>query len=375
MKIVVAPKEQMTHLHFLQDGFEEIAQKVKYFYPNEHPIIMADERVAHLYYKSIQGPFLDLGINPIWILHPSGEGSKSIQGYQRLLELLDRQDIHRRRPIIALGGGVTGDLVGFVAATMLRGMPLIQVPTTLLSMIDSSIGGKVAINTPLGKNRAGAFYPPEHVFFALEFLQTLEAADLHSGFGELLKHAILDGEEHFAWLRRNVLNCCSEKTVLEREDLLTLLQEEMIKKSLAVKQRIVEEDPFEKGRRALLNLGHTVGHAIEGVLGMGKGWSHGGCVALGLLAELSWSVEHLGLCSSEIDRIEQTMIRLGMNTQVPNISRAELLAFMNSDKKRTVNHLRFVGMADFGEAKVVELPIQKGSELLNHLERWIIRAP
>ena len=236
-------------------------------------LIITDETVAKLHLEKL---LIELkSFDPVIFTAPSGEKAKTFEVYYAALSTALENRLDRKSVILSFGGGAVGDLSGFVAASFMRGIPFIQVPTTILAH-DSAVGGKVAINHPLGKNMIGAFHQPEAVFYDLEFLKTLPAHEIRSGFAEVIKHALIDDSNFFDWLKDNV------------EDLQTLPMEllsESLIKGIKVKGKIVGQDEKETGIRAYLNLGHTLGHAIESEMGYGN-FTHGEAVMIGMIFAL-----------------------------------------------------------------------------------------
>ena len=246
------------------------------------------------------------------IIHPRGEIAKSLTSYTDVLTKIEQSNLHvdRQTPIIALGGGVTGDLAGFVAATLLRGLPFIQIPTTLLAMVDSSVGAKVAINSMVGKNRIGSFYPPTFVYISMHFLYTLEDKEWRCGIGEILKYALLIGSSYWK-LCFQLIETVSKNTYISEQNIP--IWKEMIHQSILYKNTIVRSDPFEQNIRKSLNLGHTIGHVLERTL-LDKAHqtsqtnyrlepndipTHGECVCFGICWELRFMIEQ-GFCDPGI---------------------------------------------------------------------------
>ncbi len=283
-----------------------------------------------------------------WIEVPDGEEHKTLESWQRVVAeiLAGRPD--RRTVVFAFGGGVIGDLAGFSAACVLRGLPLVQVPTTLLAMVDASVGGKTGVNTPAGKNLVGAFYQPAGVWAALDTLRTLPERELQCGLGEIVKHAILAGEVGLAALEDSA-------AALRRGEPAALAA--AILASIAVKARIVERDPAEHGERVLLNLGHTLGHAIESTAGYGR-YSHGTAVAIGTMA-----VARLGVGggfpvdSRFVDRLERLFRSLGLPVHTPNeLPDPALIEAMGFDKKRERGMVKLVIPVAPGDVRVRLVP-------------------
>jgi 3-dehydroquinate synthase len=241
-----------------------------------------------------------------------------------------------------LGGGVVGDVAGYAAATYRRGVPLIQIPTTLLSQVDSSVGGKTAINHPAGKNMIGAFYQPQAVIVSLEMLESLPDREFHAGLAEVIKYGAIMDEAFFVWLEENVEN-------LLRRDYDALGY--AVERCCASKAEVVEGDETELGLRALLNFGHTFGHAIEAGLGFGK-WLHGEAVAVGMLLAMRMSVLSDFVPQSDCDRLRALLVRVGLPVEAPNLGRDNYLGLMGFDKKVLDGKLRLILLKQLGRAYV-----------------------
>ena len=245
---------------------------------------------------------------------------------------------NRDTTVIALGGGVVGDIAGFAAACYMRGVAFIQVPTTLLAQVDSSVGGKTGVNHPEGKNLIGAFHQPQLVLIDTDTLETLPDRELRSGLAEVIKHAAICDAEFFVWLEANM-------AALLAKDAKALAH--AIKRSCEIKAAVVSEDEKEQGKRALLNFGHTFGHAIENCLGYGE-WLHGEAVATGMVMAAHLS----GLGQEEVGRLRDLIVAAGLPVIAPAISADELRAAMGMDKKVQNKALRFVLLKSIGEAFV-----------------------
>jgi 3-dehydroquinate synthase len=286
-----------------------------------------------------------------------GEGSKTLENVSSLLSDLAKEKLARSSVLIAVGGGVIGDLAGFVAATYLRGINFVQVPTTLLAMVDSSVGGKTGVNLPEGKNLVGAFYQPKLVVADLDTLKTLPAKEFAAGMAEVIKYGAI---------KDKVLFDLVAKGVKPDDDNL----DEIVEKCVAIKARIVENDEFEtKGERALLNFGHTIGHAIENATGY-KAYLHGEAISLGMRAAAWLSVWQAGLPESDARRIESALIANHLPvTLKPDVDRAAILSALGNDKKVATDGrnrwvlLRNLGIAESGFTLSPEL-VAKGIELL-----------
>ena len=302
-------------------------------------VVITDTRVGSLYgptaHRSLkQAGFLtnDLQVEP-------GEASKSLEVLGGVYHRLAEGSVGRDAVIIALGGGVVSDLAGFAAATWMRGIPFAVCPTTLEADVDASIGGKTGINLPGGKNLIGAFHHPVLVAIDPACLQTLDARDVRAGLAESVKHALIDSESLFAW---------HEARVADILDLKPEVTTELILHNLRIKAGIVEQDPYEQtGRRMLLNLGHTIGHAIEACCGYAL--RHGECVALGMVAACRLS-QDLGLLdSSTVTRVERLLHRFGLPLKLPQpIATADIMRAIDKDKKVRGGKPRFVLLEGIG---------------------------
>lgn len=282
-----------------------------------------------------------------WVELPDGEQFKTLETWQGAVKgILDARP-DRKTAVLAFGGGVVGDIAGFAAAATLRGLPVVQVPTTLLSMVDSSVGGKTGVNTAHGKNLVGAFHQPRLVWAALDTLATLPARELRCGLGEVLKHTILESEEALTELELAT-------TALASASPSALAP--MVARSVRLKARIVEQDPQEQGVRATLNLGHTLGHAIERVAGYGE-WSHGEAVALGVVAICRHAL-HRGLAADPAlaGRVTSLAAGLGLPTVLPDSLATEaLVEAMGFDKKRERGMVRLVIPLSAGNVQLLSV--------------------
>ena len=273
------------------------------------------------------------------ITFPSGERSKTRDSWARLTDTLMERGFGRDSGIIALGGGVTGDLAGFVAATYMRGIPYLQVPTTLLAMLDASVGGKTGVDTPQGKNLVGAFHPPAAVIADPRTLTTLPDRDYRAGLAEAVKHGLIADRAYFEWMEINA-------TALGSRGLDTLTQ--LIRRSVEIKAEVVSGDERESGRRAILNAGHTVAHALEQASGYTL--PHGEAVALGLVVECELA-EQLGVATAGLrKRVAGLLGRLGLPQQLPpRLERNAVLGSMSADKKNRGGQIHFALAAQLGE--------------------------
>ena len=276
------------------------------------------------------------GFDPHLALIAAGEGNKTLATVAGLYDAFVAARLDRRSAVLALGGGVAGDVAGFAAASYLRGVPFVQMPTSLLAMVDASVGGKTGVDLPQGKNLVGAFKQPALVLMDVETLRTLPSEEFRSGLAEIVKHGIIADQGLFE--------------VMEGRAVLSL--SELVQRAVQVKVDVVQQDPFEQGRRAVLNLGHTFGHALETLSHYEL--RHGEAVSIGLVLAAQLSA-HLGLCSeSLVVRVSDALKRLGLPIAPPRVAPQEILAAMQTDKKRTGNHLRFVLPRTIGDVTLVD---------------------
>ena len=315
--------------------------------------IVTNTTVAALYLDQLAGALRVRGVDVISIVLDDGERYKDWATLNRIYDALLERRCDRKTTLIALGGGVVGDLAGFAAASFMRGIPLIQVPTTLLAQVDSSIGGKTGINHPLGKNMIGAFYQPRLVLADTAVLETLPPRELSAGMAEVIKHGLIRDGAFFAWLEQNM-----EKLLACDQDALA----HVVRRCCEIKAAVVAEDERETGVRALLNFGHTFGHAIESGLGYGK-WLHGEAVAAGMVMAADLS-RRMGLIArADVERIIALLKRARLPTAPPDIAPERLLKLMGVDKKAEGGKVRFVLLDGIGAASiradVPDVPLQQ----------------
>lgn len=312
--------------------------------------VISDDNVAPLYGERTRAALAGAGFDVVEQVIPAGEPSKCFAEYARLVQAMAAGGLDRRSAIIALGGGVVGDLAGLVAATLYRGIPVVQVPTTVLSMVDSAIGGKTGINIEAGKNLVGAFWQPRLVLADTDVLATLPGRERRAAFGELVKYGLLDSEDLYQAVASLTTN--------------TEGIPEVIRRCAAVKSWIVARDEREQtGERALLNLGHTVGHAIEAAAGYGE-LLHGEAVGLGLVASCRVSAR-LGLCDPALEtRVVGTLRAAGLDADVDPWLRPEVLDRIGVDKKRTGKGIRFVTVQSVGACSTTQLTLSELSRIL-----------
>lgn len=324
---------------------DELGARATALFPDKkRAAIVCDTTTAGLYGERALERLRSAGFHTELISVPAGESSKSLSHSANVLSAMARAGLDRKSFVVALGGGVIGDLAGFCAAIYQRGVPYIQMPTTLLSMVDSSVGGKTGVNLPEAKNLVGAFHQPALVLADTSTLDTLPLEVRNEGFAEIIKHAAIRDAAMFDLI---------EEAAVGQGDLPAL-----IARNVAIKARIVEEDEFETiGTRALLNFGHTLGHAIEAAAGYGgeAGYLHGEAIALGLRAAAWLSVEKAGLPAAAADRITRALARFGLPLTLPDkacFSDDSLLQIARSDKKYDQGRIRFVLLRALGDAFV-----------------------
>jgi len=276
------------------------------------------------------------------IVLPDGESFKDWGTLQKIFDALLAQGADRKSVLIALGGGVIGDMVGFAAACFMRGIRFIQVPTTLLAQVDSSVGGKTGINHPLGKNMIGAFHQPVAVIADLDTLKSLPPRELSAGLAEVIKHGAIADTEFFEWIEahhRELLNCDSNA------------MSHAVERSCEIKSAVVAADEKESGIRAILNFGHTFGHAIESGLGYGE-WLHGEAVGCGMVmaADLSYRLGYLR--AEETSRIKSLIKKMGLPDYAPQLGNSRFFELMRIDKKSEGGEIRYITLQKIGQAKI-----------------------
>ena len=306
-------------------------------------VIITDTTVNKLYGEALSQRLTEDGFNVSTLLVPGGEEQKSLETAGRLYHELTSSHAERTTPILALGGGVIGDLAGFVAATYLRGVPLVQIPTTLLAQVDSSVGGKVAVDHGQLKNMIGAFYQPRLVIADTDTLKTLPAEELANGLAEVIKSAAIGDEEFFAFLEGNLerIKALDEKAL-----------EESVFQSVKIKAEVVEKDELDSGLRNILNYGHTIGHAIESVSDFKI--KHGEAVAIGMLAAARISNKMGMLDENEVVRLKKVIEGASLPTKMPDLKVAEIMQAMRHDKKVRQDKIRFVLLKSIGNTLITD---------------------
>lgn len=331
---------------YIGSGLLAQAELIAQHLPQKRVMVVSNTTVAPLYLDALTHALAAHGVSIVPLVLPDGEVHKNWQTLNTIFDALLENRCERSTGIVALGGGVVGDMAGFAAAVYQRGVPFIQVPTTLLAQVDSAVGGKTAINHPLGKNMIGAFYQPQAVIADADTLHTLPQRELAAGIAEVVKYGLIRDAAFFAWLESNIDR-------LLAKDPAALAH--AIEVSCRIKAELVKLDERESGVRALLNLGHTFGHAIEAGTGYGT-WLHGEAVAAGMV--LASRVSHaLGrLSRDEVSRTVELLERARLPVQAPSLGVDRYLDLMGHDKKVENGRLKFVLLDRIGSAFVDEVP-------------------
>jgi 3-dehydroquinate synthase len=340
--LTVGLQERSYEIH-IAANLLPLAYELAVHIPRKRAAIVTNTTIAPLYLKTLADALSVLGVSVVTIILPDGEQYKTSETLNLIYDGLLKNRCERSTPLIALGGGVIGDMTGFAAATFLRGVPFIQIPTTLLAQVDSSVGGKTGINHPLGKNMIGAFYQPLIVLADIATLKTLPDEELSAGLAEVIKYGLIRDLPFLVWLENNM-------DALIQRDPIAL--QYAIKRSCENKAAVVGVDERESGERALLNLGHTFGHAIESGMGYGV-WLHGQAVAAGTImaADLSQRLGWLNL--ADVERVRRLFKRAKLPVLAPNLGIDTYLDYMGLDKKVEDGKLRFVLLKNLGTAVMV----------------------
>ncbi len=322
-------KTQKQYTVTVTGGFQDL-DKILSLCAGKRVMVVADENSDRLYGEKVSELF-----SAEKLVIPAGESQKNGENFLMLINQLAKRGFQRGDFVLALGGGVVGDLSAFVASTYMRGIGLIAMPTTILSMVDSSVGGKTAIDLSYGKNLCGTFYQPTAVYINLQTASTLPEREVLNGYGEIIKYALLD-----------------ERVTLG--DLKKPLTEELIYKCICIKRDIVEEDEFESGKRMLLNLGHTIGHAIEKLSNYTL--SHGDCVVNGLMASVNISQKLFGLDNSTVEKMKEIVTAKGHDTRLI-YSIEEIIKSIFADKKSVGDYVNFVALKGVNQPVIQKLKI------------------
>jgi len=332
-------------IHIEPGAIARLGAIVRDIAPHDKAALMADRQVDDLHGDAAARSLQAASYDVLRTTMPAGEAGKSLDTVRGLYDALLEQRFERRSPVVALGGGITGDTVGFVAATYLRGVPFVQCPTTLLAMVDASVGGKVGVNVPQGKNLIGAFYQPRVVVADTDALQTLPPRELRCGLAECVKHGVIRDPDLFAFIEDNV-----ERILALDSDLMV----ELVRRNVEIKAAVVAEDEKESGVRAHLNFGHTFAHAIEATQGYDHAFHHGEAVALGMVAATRLAVAQGRVDASLLERLIALLDCIGLPTAAPNLPPIDqLIDTMKLDKKVADGRIRLVLPDRLGAVSVV----------------------
>jgi 3-dehydroquinate synthase len=366
--VTVELGERSYNIAIGQGLIEEAGQRLHGFFQRPRTVIVTDANVAGLHLQALQASLTKAGIRSQAIVLPPGEATKSYAELAKLCDGLLAAGVERADRVIAFGGGVIGDLTGFACAILRRGVSFIQIPTTLLAQVDSSVGGKTGINSSLGKNLIGAFHQPLAVLADTGLLQTLSQREFAAGYAEVAKYGLLGDVDFFNWLEANTAG-------IKTRDPSCLVA--AVKTSCAAKAAIVSEDETETGVRALLNLGHTFGHAFEAACGYSQRLLHGEAVSLGMVMAFRYS-QRLGLSSGQDSaRVEAHLAAMGLPTRTREVPGSlpgpqDLLTIMRQDKKASLGKLTFILVRAIGEAFIAR--DISDSDILDFLSQELHRA-
>ncbi len=343
---VTASKEYTVHIG---TGYlDTIGEKIKGIKRLCRVVLISDDTVFSLYGEKVKKSLADSGYSVVEYVFPHGEDAKSLENFGKIMNFCVENSITRTDLFVALGGGVTGDLTGFVASCYLRGVDFVQIPTTLLAMVDSSVGGKTAINLTSGKNLCGAFYQPIAVFADCETLETLPEETFNEGCAEVIKYGMILDKEFLTFLEDNTI----------KENI-----EYVIKRCVEIKRDIVNRDEFEKGERKLLNFGHTIGHAIEKCSNLTI--SHGNAVAIGMVIATKGAYE-IGMSDEDFSDILISILKKNDLPTACEYSAEELYKASLSDKKRSLDTMSLIVPEEYGLCKIMKLPVE---DLQNFIEK------
>ena len=339
MKTININLDKRGYPIYVGEGLIEDYDLFKKHISNKKVAIITNDKVAPLYLQKVTN-ILSNDKDIIPIILPDGEAFKNLETLNLIYDALLKNKANRQVTLIALGGGVIGDITGFAAATFMRGVDFIQIPTTLLSQVDSSVGGKTGINHQLGKNMIGAFYQPKCVIADIRLLETLPDKELSAGLAEVIKYGLIRDFSFFEWLENNI------EGIMKRDSQLLI---QSVIRSCQNKADIVEADEFESGIRAILNLGHTFGHAIETDSGYGT-WLHGEAIVTGMVMAAYLSEQMGWLSREENQRIKSLIIHANLPINPPEISKQKFLDLMQLDKKTKKDQIHLVLQQGIGKA-------------------------
>ncbi len=340
MEILVHYEGKPSYEIVIEKDYGKLAEKLSGLSIENRKLCIVTETTVGAYYAEEVKKLLEPHAKSVMVhTFPAGEANKNLSIVQELYRDLIEHKFERSDMLLALGGGVVGDLTGYTAATYLRGIDFVQLPTSLLSQVDSSIGGKTGVDFDSYKNMVGAFYQPKLVYMNLAALKTLSDREYLSGMGEIIKHGLIKDASYYQWL--------SERLTQIRDKDLSVL-EEMIYRSCEIKRAVVENDPKEKGERALLNFGHTLGHAIEKLMNFSL--LHGECVGLGMLAAAQISLERGLIDRALYDSVYNMLTELNLPVSVQGIAAEDVIEASKNDKKMEQGKVKFILLNGCGEA-------------------------
>lgn len=343
-KIEVKLGENSYDIFIGENLFEDAAKFANSSIFTKKILIVTDENIFKIYGENLRKIFSNYESNFEIEVIPPGETSKNLANVEKLYTYAIDSNLDRKSVIMAIGGGVVGDLAGFVAATFLRGVNFIQVPTTLLAQVDSSVGGKTAVNHKLGKNLIGAFYQPKAVFIDVSTLQKLPEREIKAGLGEVVKYGVICDEKFFNYLEKNIEGILSRNVEVLKK---------IVKRSCEIKAEVVSRDERESGLRKILNFGHTIAHAIEEETGYTK-YSHGEAVATGMIGAALIS-QSLGYIDAEkVARLKNLIENLGMYTTCEGCNVEGIYRALFRDKKALGGKINWVLMKDFGKVELTD---------------------
>ena len=339
-KLLVKRDGEFCYPIYFENGFSLLSQALTdEGLAGKSMCIVSDSTVAPLYADQVKAELLKVSDHVYQFTFPAGEAYKNLDTVQDLFQCLIENGLDRKSLVVALGGGVTGDLSGFGAAAYLRGIDFIQIPTTLLAQVDSSVGGKTGVDFRQFKNMVGAFHQPRLVYMNMATLQSLPEREFGCGMGEILKTGLICDKDFFDFV------CANYKIIRTMDPEMLAV---MIRKCCAIKAGVVERDPKEQGERALLNLGHTIGHAVEKLMNFNL--LHGQCVGIGLVAAAAISRERGLLTNGEYEQICHSLKLYGLPLYVEGLSPRDILAATKKDKKMEQGHIKFILMDGIGKS-------------------------
>lgn len=347
--------------------FQKLPDIFKVKYQGKKLAFVTDSNVFELYGKALINALKEKSFFVVPIVFEAGEQNKNLSTLNTIYNVLADNSFTRSDVVVALGGGVTGDMAGLAAATFLRGMKYIQVPTTLLAMVDSSIGGKVAVDMPQGKNLIGSFYQPDGVYTDPKLLETLNSRQFADGMAELLKHGIIKDRNLFNRLLEEINSDCSRQNLSKKLD-------KYIFESCEIKRNVVEEDEFDNGIRQLLNFGHTIGHAIERVQNY-SGLSHGEAISVGMVV-ITKLTEKMNLTKKgESEILKNTLCKLGLPVVLPDLNIDELIKAISLDKKNRSGKITIAYIEEIGRGMLKEAVLDEVEDSIYGILKDSIETP